>query len=343
MENNMSSLLVGTVVKKALRSIKEDPERCVRNLVDMALQFSAGRFQKRFFAAAQTMLQNEGSGYYDLIRHSVVNADTDRLYTFGMNLGYNGCTVGADRIRKNEAKLGCRIPWTIILQLDPKQYASHVHEYHTLIRDGEALGIYTWMIFAQQQPETVLSLAAAHPDSAFVLFCEPEDVTSAFLDHAAEIQNVMITVRYDEETSDGICSSLRDMGLLYSVWYQYDSSDAEQIVSGDLFSSTQQLHPFFTALIPNPECPDEVRQMVYQAVQKARSDQNYCTVPWELVRDNCLIDTIISDDVCSVYFDKDGNLCDGNGKLCYSHQNLFKSALADILSSAYPSSSESVN
>ena len=77
MENSMSSLLVGTVVKKALRSIKEAPERCVRNLVDMALQFSAGRFQKRFFTAAQTMLQNENSGYYNLIRHSVVNADTD--------------------------------------------------------------------------------------------------------------------------------------------------------------------------------------------------------------------------------------------------------------------------
>lgn len=343
MENNMSSLLVGTVVKKALRSIKEDPERCVRNLVDMALQFSAGRFQKRFFTAAQTMLQNENSGYYNLIRHSVVNADTDRLYTFGMNLGYNGCTVGANRIRKNEKKLNCRIPWTIILQLDPKQYASHVHEYHSLIRDGEALGIYTWMIFAQQQPETVLSLAAAHPDSAFVLFCEPEDVTSAFLDHASEIQNLMITVRYDVETSDGICSSLRDMGLLYSVWYQYDSSDAAQIVSGDLFSSTQQLHPYFTALVPNPECPDEVRQMVYQVVQKARSDRSYCTIPWELARDNCLVDSIISDDICSVYFDKDGNLCDGNGKLCCAHQNLFKSALADILFSAYPGSSVSVN
>ena len=343
MENNMSSLLVGTVVKKALRSIKEDPERCVRNLVDMALQFSAGRFQKRFFTAAQTMLQNENSGYYNLIRHSVVNADTDHLYTFGMNLGYNGCTVGADRIRKNEAKLGCRIPWTIILQLDPKQYASHVHEYHTLIRDGEALGIYTWMIFAQQQPETVLSLAAAHPDSAFVLFCEPEDVSSAFLDHATEIQNLMITVRYDEETSDIICASLRDMGLLYSVWYQYDSPDAEQIVSGDLFCSAQQLHPIFTTLVPNPECTDEVQQRVYQTVQEARSDQRYCTIPLELVQDNCLIDSIISDDVCSVYFDKDGNLYNGNGKLCRFHQNLFKRALADILLSAYPSDSESVN
>ncbi len=343
METNMSSLLVGTVVKNALKNIKEDPERCVRNLVDMALQFSAGRFQKRFFSAAQTMLQNENSGYYDLIRHSIVNADIDRLYTFGMNLGYNGCTVGADRIRKNEETLSCRIPWTIVLQLDPEQYSKHEHEYHTLICDGEDLGIYTWMIFAQQQPETALSLAAAHPDSAFVLFCEPEEMTSAFLDQALELQNLMLAVRYEEENSDGICASLRDMGLLYSVWYQYGSSDAAQIVSGDLFCSTQQLHPFFTALIPEPKCPDEVQQMVYQAVQKARSEQSYCTIPWELNMDNRLIDTLVSDGACSVYFDKDGDLCDGNGKLCCAHQNLFKNALADILSSAYPGSSESVN
>ncbi len=78
MENSMSRVLVEMVVKKALKGMKDDPERGVRNLVDMALQLSAGRFQQRFFATAIKMLQND--------------------------LGYNGCTIGTRLILENEKK-----------------------------------------------------------------------------------------------------------------------------------------------------------------------------------------------------------------------------------------------
>ena len=84
MENSISKILVGAVVKKALREMKESPERTIRNLIDMALQFSGGRFQQFFFATAQTMLQNENSAYYQLVRDIISYADPERLYTFGM-------------------------------------------------------------------------------------------------------------------------------------------------------------------------------------------------------------------------------------------------------------------
>ena len=117
MENSMFKILVGSVVKETLNKMKENPERGIRNLVDMALQFSDGRFQQDFFATAQVMLQNESSAYYRLVRDLISNTDTERLYTFGMNLGYNGCTAGAQRIRDNEKLLGCNIPWAVVLQI----------------------------------------------------------------------------------------------------------------------------------------------------------------------------------------------------------------------------------
>ena len=71
MENSMSRMMVEIVVRKALKSIKDDPERGIRNLVDMALQFSSEEISKRLFSAAQTMLQNENSPYYGLLRDLV--------------------------------------------------------------------------------------------------------------------------------------------------------------------------------------------------------------------------------------------------------------------------------
>lgn len=335
MEKSMSRMLVETVVKNALKTIKESPERGVRNLIDMALQFSEGSFQKDFFTVTQTMLQNENSAYYGLVRDVVTHTDADRLFTFGMNLGYNGCTEGARRIRKNEEKLGCNIPWTIMLQVDTRQFAENQKKYSDLIQEGESLGIYTWMVFPTDQPQKVFSMAEDYPDSAFCFFCEKEDVTPALIDEATECKNLMLVVRYDENT-DAVCEALRERGLLYSVWYQYGQKDTEIIINGDLFSSTQQLSPTFTVLLPEINCPEEIRRLVYQEVKRTRSEQNFRTLTWELQSDNCLIDTIISDDVCSVCFDKKGSLCDWNKKYESEHHNLFRNNLIDILTSACP-------
>lgn len=331
MKDDLSRVIIETVVKNKLRDIKQSPERCVRNLVDMALHFSEGRFQKRFFETAQTMLKNENSGYYKLIRNVITYADTDRLFTFGMNLGYNGCTEGAERIRINEEIMGIRIPWTIILTLDKQKTDIHLTRYHNLIREGEELGIFTWMMFVSGAAPESLALAEAHPDSAFLLFCEQEDLTTGFLEQVKEMNHIMLVVRYEEAASE-VCAQMRDMQLLYSVWYEYGIGDIETILNGELFDCTQQVFPVFTVLVPNPQCPESVRCLVHQTAVRVRKDQCYSTVPWELQRDNELMDAIISDDSCSLTFDREGWLTDsGEGVL-----NLFEHDLNDILSRRYP-------
>lgn len=110
MENNMSRILIETVVRRTLKDMKENPERSIRNLVDMALHFSEGRFQKNFFQAAQTMLKNENSPYYALLRNISSSVDTERLVTFGMNLGYNSCTLGAKKSGKTSRNLDAAFP-----------------------------------------------------------------------------------------------------------------------------------------------------------------------------------------------------------------------------------------
>lgn len=88
MENSISRILIETTVRQTLRGLKENPKRSTRNLVDMALHFSEGRFQNHFFQTAHTMLEHEESAYYALIEDAVSHIETEHLVTFGMNLGY---------------------------------------------------------------------------------------------------------------------------------------------------------------------------------------------------------------------------------------------------------------
>ena len=136
MENSMSRILIETTVRQTLKGLKENPKRSIRNLVDMALNFSESRFQSRFFQTASTMLEHEESAYYTLVEDAVNHIETEHLVKFGMNLGYNSCTWGAQRIRMNEKRLGFNIPWTVLFQMDDPQYSTHLPQYDLAIQEG---------------------------------------------------------------------------------------------------------------------------------------------------------------------------------------------------------------
>ena len=83
-----SRIVIKTFIKTALKDSDESPERCTRNLVDMALNFANGRFQQSFFEISRAMLNNENSPYYPLIEDILKHMDKEKLIDFGLNIGY---------------------------------------------------------------------------------------------------------------------------------------------------------------------------------------------------------------------------------------------------------------
>lgn len=339
MDNNTPRIVIETIVRKTLRDIKDSPERSIRNLVDMALHFSNGRFHRSFLQMAQTMLKNEISPYYGLIEDTVCNVDSERLLQFGVNVGYNSCTAGANIIRELEAREHYNIPWAISLCIDSDFFSEHHKEYSRLISQGEEIGIYTWMIFSAKDSADILPLVQEHPDSAFILFCNPEDITLSYTDTACECGNLMTVVRYGDDAAEA-CELLRDTKLLYSVYSSYTESDVNAITSGELFYSTQQLRPVFTILLADSGCPETARQTVYETVERARSRQMYKTIVMETVCDSCFIDSIISSEACMAGFDSQGYLYTLQGVKRKENLNFLNNNLPDILKMVFPKSEQ---
>lgn len=333
MGKSTSRIIIETVVKKTLRDIKDSPERSIRNLVDMALHFSKGRFQHSFFSAAQTMLQNEKSPYYKLIEDTVSHVEEEHLLSFGMNLGYNGCTVGAVAIRKTEETQGFNIPWMLTLQLNPQR----LERYRAVMTQGEQMGIHTWLLVLKQDPELALPLVGQHQDSAMILLCPPDTVTQVFVEQASAYTNLMIAVENEMGCAEA-CTRLREAGMLYAVCAQYGDEDVTRIETGDLFEETEQLHPVFTALYAKPGCTKAARERVWEAVKRVRNDQLCQTIAWELEFDSEYIDGIISSDSCSAGFDPQGNLITPKRDQTNNEFNLFEQDLPYILKQAFPKS-----
>lgn len=324
MGKGMSQIVIETMVKKTLRDIKEDPERSTRNLVDMALQFSNGRFQKRFLGMVQKMLENEKSAYYTLVHDIANNVDNEKLINFGMNLGYNSCTSGAGKIREWECAAGYHVPWAISFEVGKDRNC-----YSSLVSEGQQMGIFTWILFVEDAKE-VLPLIEEYPDSAFFLFCNAGIVTEELIDALLMLKNIMLVIEYDEK-AEYICKRLRDEKLLYGVFYRYTSGDVKSIEKGDLFYDVQTLHPTATILIPTNNCPEEVQKQVYRMVLDTRKSQQYATLVFELQGDVCMVDKIISGDASLIHFDKEGNLCGLNHGMPEIRQVLSHYSLQEIL------------
>lgn len=333
MQPSLSRILVETTVKSALKDIRINPERGIRNLVDKALQYSTSPCQHQFFSTVQSMLQNEHSAYYGLIRDIITHTDTEHLYTFGMNLGYNACIFGARHIRSNEHALHCTIPWALVLQINEQQFSHTQKHYQTLIEDGEALGIHAWLLFVEGSPQPLLRLASQHPDSAFFFFCEPSALTDDFIAKAVTCRNLMLVFHHTGDHSL-LVQAIRRRGLLYAVWYSYSDNDVSAIINGGLFQYTQTFSPFFTLLIPSPNCSPDNRQRVQQIIPTIRSQQRFRTLPMEIHCDNRQISHAITTTTCPIYFDHKGALHHFNNHTHLSNHNIFQQTLSDILINA---------
>ncbi|MBQ3558464.1 MAG: hypothetical protein IJA07_02990 [Agathobacter sp.] len=329
MEKSMNEILIETTVNQAIKRIQDDPERSTRNLIDIGLHFSEGRFQLSFLQLAQKMLEDEQSAYYRMIPDVMANVDGKRIVTFGMNVGYHSCTKGARKIREIEELSHFNIPWCISLEMESLTYWQHSDDYHKLLEDGEALGIYTWIIYSLDDTHHLLELAEDFPDSAFIFSCAPKEITDNLLDEASNLYNIMFAVEYSEGIEEA-CQLLRNRKFLYSVLYNYGANDKDTILNGQILMELETLHPIFSFFKADMDCPFDIQTDIYHYVRDARLEQNYQTLPFDIIYDNLFIDSIVSDDSIALSID-----ANGNSVSC----NLFEQSIVEILKLQFPKKS----
>lgn len=337
MENSVSKVLIETVVKKTLRDMKDDPDRSIRNLVDRALLVSGGRFQKRFFQSAQSMLHNEQSAYYALVRNAVENIDHDRLLRFGMNIGYNSCTTGAKKIREIEAREGSNIPWAMFLEIDAGDFARQRQRYAALVEEGGEMGVYTWFLRVNGFSCDMFQWIERYPDCAFGLLCAPEDVSDALIGEAERLNNLMVGVGLGAQTGE-VCEALRARKMLYCIYCQYGENRLREILSGDLLHDTQAMNAPFTVFLPEGGCGEAARARVFGYTQRVRKEQRFPTIAWELFEDSMAVDTIISGDGCSAGFRADGAFFALADHRKGQEMTLWEHSLREILQACLPKS-----
>ncbi len=339
MEQDLTRLLIETAVRRALRQGEESPEREARNLVDLGVNFSQGRFQTRFLSTIQTMLCDETSAYYALVRDVLAHTNQDRLLTFGVNLGYEGCTKGAKIIRQTEQENGFNVPWALTIQLNERTLNEDPQAYGRVFSQGAELGVRTYLLFAEGGLQALAPLLRDQEKSAFVLCLPPEQVESALSACLEGVPNVMAAVWW-EEGAVSACRRLRDAGILYSVLMQCTEQDRGRIFSGSWLEEVLKVHPASAFLLTASGCTEATQHEIYQYVIDVRERQRHPVLLMDLKQDIMRIDRVLSDDVCLAAFDAEGALHTDAGVFRERECNLFQNDLQEIFRRALKKSAK---
>ncbi|MCI2106366.1 MAG: hypothetical protein LKK00_06540 [Intestinimonas sp.] len=309
-------IVVESVVERYLREISEDPKRSIRKLVDMGGQFAKGPFQSYFFDISQTMLENEDSPYYTLIRNAVEGVDHEILKTFGINTGLNGWSRGAARIRKFEAELGCEIPWAIFFHLAPGVGGNQMARCQRLIREGKELGMYVYLFEMREGADLseLIRLFHAEPECAFVLMLPKALVDENSVRLLAECKNLLISVSAQKPGWEKAAAHLRRTHCLWGAHIQYSThAQAMLITSGAWTEKLLCQGPLFAFCFARPDCSDEDCAAVQEYAHDARVEQKYPVLLIDYYTDHLFIDRIISQRPCYLGITADGRAtaCDG--------------------------------
>lgn len=333
---DMTRFMIDAAVGKAIGDIARDPDRSIRNLVDLGMNFSKGRFQRRFIGTIQGMLNHPRSPYYQVAKHAVSDINHNALKTFGVNMGYNSFTRGAKTIRSLEASTGVNIPWSIAIHYSTTQGALTAEDVGRTIVSAKGLGIYTFIIYCTQDSvASIQPLLGKHNDCAFILMLAPGLSQPHAVAELARFTNLLTLVSTDDPSFDDAMSTLKAEKAFCAPYWQYDEKGAADILSDAWVKRVLPYQCVFGFLIAGQDCPEAVQARVSQHIYDVRQSQRFPIVLIDYFADWLAIDEVISDEPCFMLIDAMGEVyrCD---PMTRTNENITRSELPDVIRRVMP-------
>lgn len=325
----MAQHLLQTTISRSLRDINDGPKRAIRNLVELGENFSVGRSQLDFFKTIHSMLKSENSAYYTLWETLTRETDHDSLKTFGINVGYNGCTTGVKALRELSKKHCCGIPSVLTVMYDGSKMDKNGVD--NIVRQGETLGIFTYIISHHGgELEALAPVFGGHSDSGFVILANGSSLCDQTVFSLTKHKNVMLSVSADESSFEEVCKGLRAQHILFCVHTKYDDVKSDEILSGSWVEKVEPFVSTLALLIPDDEVSESTIAKVGAFAYSCRMEMRYPLILMDYRLDVAEMNRAISRNKCSATFDTDGQLITESGKTLDACLNIVNCSLLEI-------------
>ncbi|MCR5775080.1 MAG: hypothetical protein K6G42_08355 [Lachnospiraceae bacterium] len=293
-DKNFTRVLIETAVDRGIKDVTNDPKRSLRRLADLGKQYSEGRFQKATFGHITNLLKNDDSPYYTMLENFLATVDHKVIKTFGLNLGYDSWTYGARTIHKESKKRGYMLPWVVQIHFDGTSTEGiDTGDIRVLINRLKPLGVNTYVILLDKGNITpsLCDVIRSNPTCAFILFLNDPVISDEEIKTIKNLGNAVISVNISSSKADSVCRKLKSDRALYVIHYFYSSDETGSLADGDAIDKWLSYGSAFIFLIQK----DGDKGVAGKFAKRARLDQEYPILIWDLYADIKLVNEIISD------------------------------------------------
>lgn len=336
MKEKIERKLVEFTVSRAIKDIRDNPARGIRNLVEKGQEIAAGRFQPEFLAAIHSLMDRPDSPYFELTERTVKQTEQAKLEGFGINMGYNAMSAGVKTIREVENKYRYNVPWILGMSCGAG-CALGAEKISSIVSEGKKLGIFAYgLSHSSGDVCGVLPVISKHDDCAFMLFASGEALSDVAISRLSKCNNLMVLVSADTPAYERVCAKLRAQKMLYGVFGSYGDDNLNDILTDAWLEKVAASQPLFALLKPQPVASEDTCAAVKDYVRKRRMQPKFATIAGEIPSDALFIDGVVSEGDCSAMFDPEGQLFGYSRRYAGAEFNITKFALRDILKSAFP-------
>lgn len=200
----------------------KNPERNMLRLIKLAKLVAGKMYPASTFTTPIDIITNKDNTWHDYLFNGLKDIDrevfTRIALTFAIDAGY----IGTSTLRSNREKLGCNIPWVVLL--DPTSAcnlkckgcwaAEYGHksnlsldELRKIIRESKELGTHFFM-FTGGEPlvrkDDILTLVRENQDCIFLAFTNGTLVDDKFCEDMKKAGNLALALSVEgtEETTD---------------------------------------------------------------------------------------------------------------------------------------------
>lgn len=332
--DKITKSLIRTTIKKALADVRRDPKRSVRNLVDLGLNFADGSNQRYFLDITRMYLSSDNSAYFRLAENIVNEYDHDKLTHYGINFGYNGCTMGARMIRERQAELGCHIPFLLAFNISSSENALTAEDIAKTIREGMTLGIYIYVLICSgDNYAELLDMAAEFDECAFVYFVNPRRLTREIISRTSELNNLVTSVRFDERNDECLkkVREMRAQGCITIVHYEYKPENINKVLTNQITEQMTETGAIAAILYAPPGVDKTAQKLMFDYKTEIVRSQQYPIFMFEAKSDIDHIEHMFSNVECLVVFSDGGKARYTASQKPLDGVNLHENTLVEIL------------
>lgn len=330
-KEKMARAMIEPLVNKTMSDIQKDPERTLRNIIDLLLSFPNGRFSNDLFQIAQKMLTYEQSAYYVLIKKVVDFVNLENLKIFSLNVGYNACTFGAKKIRENIQNFNCVIPWILFINTDDTEQS--LDNISRIITEAKQLGIYIFALFGKNVVSDLMrQVYEYNSDCAFIAFTDAEYIKDDIISKYDHIYNILISINNDSKDflADAI-KILNKYKKIYSAHIYYNDKNKSEVLLESRLKDLENFSTSFLFCVPSLKCSAETFEYFKNETRKIRDSQKYSYVVMDIFDDTVKIDKMISGNSSEIVILNDGTIAVSDSIIKNTEYNINTNSLIDIV------------